>query len=78
MTQVISSQKAEVQIWPQRNKPGGTFGLVEREEIVRNLEDDHEPKKSLIGVENTHNFCGGKVLPLEWLDDVSDVHCDCE
>ena len=33
---------------------------------------------SLICVENTHKYCGGKVIPLEWLDDVSDVHSDCE
>jgi len=78
VTQVISSQIAEVQIWPLRNKPGGTFGLVEREEIVRNLEDDHEPKIYLLCVDNTHNYCGESVLPVEWLDDVSDVHSDCE
>jgi len=78
VTQVISSQIAEVQIWPLRNKPHGTFDLDEREELLRNREDDHEPKISLICVENTHNCFGGKLLPLEWLDDVSDVHSDCE
>ena len=78
MTQVISSQIAEEQIWPLRNKPDGTFDLDEREEMVRNHEDDHEPKISLICVENTHNYCGGKVIPLEWLDDVCDVHSDSE
>lgn len=74
MTQVIFSQIAGVQIWPLRNKPDGTFDLDEMEEKVRNHEDDHEPKTSLICVENTQNWCGGKVLPLEWLDDVSTVH----
>ena len=78
MTQVISSQIAEVQIWPLRNKPDGTFDLDEIEDVVRNHEDDHEPNISLICVESTHKYCGGKVIPLEWLDDVSDVHSDCE
>ena len=45
---------------------------------VRNHEDDHKPKITLNCVENTLNWCGGKMLPLEWLDDVSDVHTDCE
>ena len=74
VTQVIFSQIAGVQIWPLRNKPDGTFDLDEMEEKVRDPEDDHEPKTSLICAENTHNWCGGKVLPLEWLDDVSTVH----
>ena len=78
MTQVISSQIAGVQIWPLRNKSDGTFDLDEMEEELRNHEDDHGPKISLICVENTHNLCGGKVLILEWMDDVSDVHTDFE
>ena len=78
VTQVFFSQIAGVQIWPLRNKPDGTFDLDEMEEKVRDHEDDHEPKTSLICVENTHNWCGGKVLPLEWLDDVSTIHTDCE
>lgn len=75
-TEVICFQIAGVQIWPLRNKPDGTFDLDEMEEKVRDHEDDHEPKTSLICVENTQNWCGGKVLPLEWLDDVSTVHTD--
>ena len=46
MTQVISSQITEVQIWPLRNKPDGTFDLDESEVVVRNHEDDHEPNIS--------------------------------
>ena len=41
------------------------------EEKIRDHSDDHEPQTSLICVENTQNFCGGKVLPLNWLNDVS-------
>ncbi|XP_069684964.1 uncharacterized protein [Periplaneta americana] len=64
------AQIAGVQIWPLRNNSDGTFDLDEMEERVRDHSDDHEPKTSLICVENTQNWCGGKVLPLEWLDDL--------
>jgi hypothetical protein len=67
----ICFQIAGVQIWPLPNKPNGTFDLDEMEEKVRDHRDDHEPMTSLICVENTQNWCGGKVLPLDWLDDVS-------
>lgn len=65
------AQIAGVQIWPLPNKPDGTFDLDEMEEKVRDHTDDHEPMTSLICVENTQNWCGGKVLPLEWLDDLA-------
>lgn len=35
--------------------------------------DCHEPKTSLVIVENTHNICGGKVLPLQWLDELNAI-----
>jgi hypothetical protein len=68
---LVCFQIAGVQIWPLPNKPDGTFDLDRMEEKVRDSSDDHEPATSLICVENTQNWCGGKVLPLEWLDDVS-------
>ena len=33
--------------------------------------DIFEPITSLIVVENTHNMCGGKALPMKWLDEVN-------
>ncbi|PSN45213.1 putative low-specificity L-threonine aldolase 2 [Blattella germanica] len=65
------AQIAGVQIWPLQNKSDGTFDLDEMEEKIRDHSDDHEPKTSLIVVENTQNWCGGKVLPMKWIDDVS-------
>ncbi|KAJ2945855.1 hypothetical protein O0L34_g4761 [Tuta absoluta] len=53
-----------------KNKPDGTFDLAEVENKIRGS-DIHEPTTSLVCVENTHNYCGGKVLPLKWLDDLS-------
>lgn len=49
------------------NNEDGTFCLETLRRKVR-LEDDHEPITSLVIVENTHNICGGKVIPLQWLD----------
>ncbi|XP_037965224.2 probable low-specificity L-threonine aldolase 2 [Plutella xylostella] len=51
------------------NKPDGTFDLDEFEKRIRGS-DIHEPLTAMIAVENTHNYCGGKVLPQSWLDDL--------
>lgn len=40
---------------------------------IRKNPDIHEPYTKLIVVENTHNMCGGKVLPLDWLEKVKNV-----
>ena len=33
-------------------------------------DDPHEAWTALMCIENTHNKCGGKVLPLEWIREV--------
>ncbi|XP_049852975.1 uncharacterized protein LOC126334613 isoform X2 [Schistocerca gregaria] len=60
---------AGVQVTTVKNKPDGTFDLDEMQMKIRN-EDIHEPVTALICIENTHNLCGGKVLPMEWLDEL--------
>ncbi|XP_026332994.1 probable low-specificity L-threonine aldolase 2 [Hyposmocoma kahamanoa] len=55
-----------------RNKPDGTFDLKEMESRIRGF-DIHEPVTNLVAVENTHNYCGGKVLPMTWLDELADL-----
>ncbi|XP_050346538.1 uncharacterized protein LOC126770953 [Nymphalis io] len=55
-----------------QNKPDGTFDLQELESKIRGS-DIHEAITSLIAIENTHNVCGGKVLPLQWIDDLSEI-----
>ncbi|XP_013187891.2 uncharacterized protein LOC106132877 [Amyelois transitella] len=52
------------------NKPDGTFDLGEVEKRIRGS-DIHEPITSLVAIENTQNNCGGKVLPLKWIDDLA-------
>ncbi|XP_045448450.1 probable low-specificity L-threonine aldolase 2 [Melitaea cinxia] len=55
-----------------QNKPDGTFDLKELESRIRGS-NIHEPITSLVAIENTHNYCGGKVLPLEWIDNLSEL-----
>lgn len=33
----------------------------------------HEPITRMIMIENTQNMCGGKVLPLKFLDEISKI-----
>lgn len=54
------------------NNPDGTFSLEGVKSRIRGW-DFHEPRTSLVLVENTHNICGGKVLPLDWLEELSTI-----
>lgn len=54
------------------NKSDGTFCLKELEAGIRDW-DPHYPVTKLIAIENTHNYCGGKVLPLEFLKQLREV-----
>ena len=47
----------------------GTFDVKEIDSRIR-YDDIHCPSTDLICIENTHNYCGGKVLPLEWIKKV--------
>ncbi|KAK4878192.1 hypothetical protein RN001_010698 [Aquatica leii] len=55
------------------NKNDGTFCLDEVRERIRVGPDFHETFTSLITIENTHNMCGGQVLPLTWLDELAQL-----
>lgn len=61
-----------VQQNPIRNLADGTFSLNELKQKVRGS-DFHEPRTRLVVVENTHNMCGGKVLPMAFLADLQTV-----
>lgn len=58
---------AGVLLNPIHNETDGTFSLDVFRNKIRGV-DLHEPRTRLAVVECTHNMCGGKVLPLEWLD----------
>ncbi|KAL3274451.1 hypothetical protein HHI36_015839 [Cryptolaemus montrouzieri] len=67
------AQIAGVQTALVKNKADGTFDLDELRDKIRVDTDCHEPVTQLIIVENTHNMCGGKVLPLDWLESVQNI-----
>ncbi|XP_055585910.1 uncharacterized protein LOC129738680 [Uranotaenia lowii] len=67
-----AAQIAGVLLSTIKNKPDGTFCLDELVHKFRGF-DVHEPNTTLVLVENTHNMCGGKVLPLQWLEDLSKI-----
>ena len=50
----------------------GTFSLDVLTNSIRS-EDIHEPTTQLICIENTHNVCGGTVLPLEFLENLKKI-----
>ncbi|KAK4874186.1 hypothetical protein RN001_013546 [Aquatica leii] len=68
-----SAVLAGVQCALVENLPDGTFCLEDVERKIRIDTDCHEPSTGLIIVENTHNMCGGKVIPLDWLDSLAEL-----
>lgn len=53
------------------NHSDGTISIADIEAAIRNRSDSlHQPQTRLVCVENTHNICGGRVLPLSYLDQV--------
>jgi len=55
-----------------RNQPDGTLDLGEIEANIRG-DNEHYPVTKLVCIENTHNFCGGRVLPLSYMDAIGDL-----
>jgi threonine aldolase len=55
---------------PLANQPDGTIDLALMEASIR-PDDVHAPRTKLITLENTHNRCGGAVLPVAYMDAVS-------
>lgn len=51
------------------NQPNGTLELAHIQNAVR-ADDPHYPRTRLVALENTHNTCGGRVLPLPFIRDV--------
>jgi threonine aldolase len=51
------------------NRPDGTIDLDKIEAAIR-ANDQHFPVTRVVCLENTHNKCGGRVLPTEYVDKV--------
>ncbi|KAL9895889.1 uncharacterized protein ACN2A1_006467 isoform 2-T6 [Glossina fuscipes fuscipes] len=71
--QAGAAQIAGVQLTTIQNRTDGTFCLDELQRKMHLYDDCHEPLTSLVIVENTHNMCGGKVIPLRWLDELISI-----
>lgn len=67
-----AAQLAGVQLSTIPNRADGTFCLDEFRRRIR-MDDQHEPRTEMAAVENTHNMCGGRVLPLDWLAEWSQL-----
>uniref|UniRef100_A0A6C0E887 Aromatic amino acid beta-eliminating lyase/threonine aldolase domain-containing protein n=1 Tax=viral metagenome TaxID=1070528 RepID=A0A6C0E887_9ZZZZ len=61
-----------------RTVPNLSDGSIDMESIGLAIRDDdiHEPITSLICIENTHNACGGQVLPFEFLQNLKMLSLD--
>lgn len=51
------------------NQADGTIKLEDMRNAIRE-DDQHYPRTKLIALENTHNTCGGRVLPLPYIRQV--------
>ena len=54
------------------NEPDGGFDAALIPAAVR-PDDMHQPKTTLLALENTHNFCGGAVVSLERTQEIADT-----
>jgi threonine aldolase len=54
------------------NRTDGTLDLAQVETAIRG-ENEHFPITRLLAVENTHNRCGGRALPVDYMDAAGDL-----
>jgi len=67
----FQKQIAGLQMREVRNMPDGTLDMTELRAKLRPTNPlDYESHTLLVCIENTLNYFGGVVLPLEWLDQV--------
>jgi len=67
--QTGASQFGGIAFRTVKNENDGTMNLKDIELAVRE-KDIHEPITQLICIENTHNVCGGTILPLSFMKDL--------
>ncbi|XP_054257692.1 L-allo-threonine aldolase-like isoform X2 [Macrosteles quadrilineatus] len=71
-----AAQVAGVQMTAVANQPDGTWSLEEMMSKLRDGSNIHTTQTALICVENTHNWCGGRALPLPWLQRLAKISHD--
>lgn len=69
--QTGAAQFGGINVTTVTDRTDGTFDLAEVDEKFR-PDDIHCPCTALICAENTHNVCGGKVLPQKWIDELAE------
>jgi len=50
--------------------PDGTLDLAEVAHKIRDHSDVHQSITTLICLENTHNRCGGRIVPMDFIHKV--------
>ena len=70
-----ASQFGGVSLRTLPNLPDGTMDIETINLSIRD-NDIHEPTTSLVCIENTHNACGGQVLPIKFLQDLKLLSLD--
>jgi threonine aldolase len=76
--QAGASQFGGVSFRTVKNYPnGGEMYIHEIRNAIRD-NDIHEPITKLICIENTHNSCGGRVLPMEFLEKLHELSIETE
>lgn len=58
-----------------RTIPNLSDGSMDIQTIIKSIRDDdiHEPTTKLICIENTHNVCGGTILPLKFQKELRSI-----
>lgn len=52
------------------NLSDGSFDLEKLESMIADYTDPHCARTRVVCIENTHNNCGGRVLPVKFLEDL--------
>ncbi|KAF1333564.1 L-allo-threonine aldolase, partial [Globisporangium splendens] len=60
-----------------KNQPDGTMKIADIQDAVR-ADDPHYPRTRLVALENTHNTCGGRVLPMDFIHQVEEFCQDAK
>jgi len=71
--QTGAAQFGGINLRPVKTFSDGTLDLDEVKRKIRNHSDYHQSISTLLCLENTHNRCGGRVLPLEWTNKARDL-----
>jgi len=67
--QTGASQFGGISLRTIPNQPDGTMRIEEIQAAIRD-DDIHEPSTQLICIENTHNVCGGRILPITFMKEL--------